>query len=78
LQQASRFLAQATNGASRADIAALATTGLDLWLAGQFAMPCGESHWSWMKAQGIAGDPANANYKAERSHVGWDCSIWHS
>ncbi len=29
-----------------------------------------------MKAQGIDGEPAKANYKAGRSQVGWDCSIW--
>ena len=74
-QQASRFLAQATNGATGADIARLAKGGIDAWIAEQFAMPRSQSHWSWMESRGFHKDAELA--RAGRAKSNWDASIWH-
>jgi len=77
VQQSSRFLAQATNGPTKQEIAQLAGSDIDTWLTGQFAMLREQSHWSWMKARGFDEDQANANPKAgNKSVAGWDRSIW--
>ena len=77
MQQSSRFLAQATNGPTKQEIAQLAGSDIDTWLTGQFAMLREQGHWSWMKARGFDEDQANANPKAgNKSVAGWDRSIW--
>ena len=50
--EASRFLAQASMGGSRADIDSLAASGFDTWLTTQFAMPRATSLWDWLVAAG--------------------------
>jgi uncharacterized protein (DUF1800 family) len=67
--QASRFLAQASNGATRADIDALVNSGIASWLDTQFAMPRSQSHWDWLVAAGYGADK-------KLQSQGWDNSIW--
>ena len=74
MQQASRFLAQTTNGGTRAEIGQLCEIGIEAWLARQFAMLRGQSHWSWMKSRGFQDDEANA--RGGKASAGWDASIW--
>ena len=51
---AARFLGQAAFGGTAADVAAVQRLGFDGWLAAQFALPRGQSHWDWMVANGYA------------------------
>jgi len=69
-EQASRFLSQATNGATRAEIDALVASGIDSWLDSQFSMPRTTSHWDWLTAAGY-GDPGFQKYIHS-----WDYSVW--
>ena len=48
--QAARFLDQASMGASKADVDAVAAQGYAAWLDAQFAMPRATSHWDWLVA----------------------------
>lgn len=50
-QRASRFLAQATNGATRAEIDSVAAIGESAWLDAQLLAPREQSHWDWLTAQ---------------------------
>lgn len=68
--QASRFLGQATMGATRAAIDALVARGIDGWLNDQFAMPRATTHWDWLVANGYAAS-ANINNQA-----GFDATMW--
>lgn len=68
--QSSRFLAQATMGATDADIQAVITRRFDGWLTDQFAMGRATSHWDWLTANGYA---VAANINAE---TGFDPAIW--
>lgn len=67
--EASRFLAQASMGATRADIDAVLSRGYDGWLTDQFALPRATSHWDWLTANGY--DTAKSN-----SINGFDPSMW--
>jgi uncharacterized protein (DUF1800 family) len=69
-QQASRFLGQATMGATKADIAEVQSLGYDAWLTAQFAKTRATSHYDWMVAQGYQ-VTANINGQA-----GFDPSLW--
>ena len=68
--QASRFLAQATMGTTRAAITDVMTNGYAAWLNSQFAMPRAISHWDWLTANGYR-DSANINNQA-----GFDATLW--
>ena len=67
--EASRFLAQATMGATRASIDTVVSRGYDGWLTDQFALPRATSHWDWLIANGY--DTAKAN-----AISGFDPSMW--
>ena len=68
--EASRFLAQASMGASRAQIDHVKAIGLAAWLDEQFAMPQQGTRWDWLVANGF-NDPANVN-----SQAGFDATAW--
>ncbi len=68
--QASRFLAQSTMGATRADIDHVVSTGYDAWLSEQFGMPRATTHWDWMIAGGYNA-AANIN-----SQNGFNNTVW--
>ncbi len=68
--QAARFLTQATLGASKADIAAVQSSGYAAWLDGQFNMPATEGHVAWLMANGF-------NVEANRHNTaGLNNTIW--
>ncbi|WP_343527443.1 DUF1800 domain-containing protein [Sphingomonas sp.] len=68
--EASRFLAQATMGATRTDIDTVVSRGYDGWLTDQFAMARAISHWDWLTANGYDA-AANRNTLA-----GLDATLW--
>ncbi len=68
--QASRFLAQATMGATDAMIADVQAKSFDGWLTAQFALPRATSHWDWLVTQGYA---VSANINNE---TGFDPTMW--
>ncbi len=68
--QASRFLGQATMGATRAAINAVIARGYDNWISDQFAMPRATTHWDWLVANGYSA-AANIN-----STAGFDPTMW--
>jgi uncharacterized protein (DUF1800 family) len=60
--QASRFLQQASLGATDADIASVRNLGYAGWIRAEMAKPSGITGWDWLNSQGYA-DPYNkANY----------------
>lgn len=67
---ASRFLAQASMGANRTQIAAVRSLGYAGWLDAQFALPVSGARWDWLVAKGFA-DIANRN-----SENGFDAAAW--
>jgi len=68
--EASRFLGQASMGASRADIDRLRTQGFAAWLDEQFAMPRQTGHWDWLVANGY-------NVIANQNNTtGFDPMMW--
>ncbi len=68
--QASRFLGQATMGATRTTIDGLIARGIDGWLTDQFAMARATSHFDWLAAN-TYNAPANIN-----SQNGFDTTMW--
>jgi uncharacterized protein (DUF1800 family) len=72
LPGAARLLAQATPGATRADIDAVMALGYSGWIEDQFARPRGQSHFDWLAANGYA----------DESHrydtAGLDNTIWRT
>ena len=68
--QASRFLAQATMGATAADIADVQARGYDGWITAEFAKPRPTSLWDWLVSKGY-NDSANINNQA-----GFDNAMW--
>jgi uncharacterized protein (DUF1800 family) len=68
--QASRFLGQATMGATKASIAEVVDKGYEGWIAQQMAMPRATTHWDWLVANGY-NVAANINNTA-----GFDASVW--
>ena len=68
---AARFLAQATLGASKAEIASLQATSYSAWIDAQFAMPRGQSHYDWLVAHGYSSELYRTNSQ------GLDNTIWH-
>lgn len=69
---ASRFLAQATMGATRTSIDSVLNTGIAAWIDAQFALPRDMSHWDWLVSKGYnsesGGNPSGQN--------GFDASVW--
>lgn len=68
--QASRFLAQASMGATRATIDTVVSRRYEGWIDDQFALPRATSHWNWLVANGYN---AAANIFSEG---GFDASLW--
>ena len=68
--QAARFLAQASLGATREQIARVRDLGYAAWLDEQMALPLQPSRWDWLVAKGYA-DIANRN-----SQAGFDPCVW--
>ncbi len=68
--QASRFLAQATYGATTAEIDRVVSMGYDGWMTDQFALPRATSHWDWLVAGGY-NVAANIN-----TQNGFDNTVW--
>ena len=68
--EASRFLAQASMGASRTEIANVVSLGYAGWLDAQFALPVDDTRWDWLVAQG---DTASTHKNDE---AGFDAAVW--
>jgi len=68
--QASRFLAQASMGATRTAIDAVVSRGFSGWMEDQFALPRATSHWDWLVANGYN---VAANINGE---TGFDPTLW--
>jgi len=68
--QASRFLAQASMGATRAEIDQVKSLGYAAWLDAQFAMAPGTTRWDWLIAGGY-GAIANKNSEAGADAMQW-------
>jgi uncharacterized protein (DUF1800 family) len=69
-QQAARFLAQASMGATRAHISRVKTVGFEAWLDEQMALPADTSRWDWLLTAGF-GAATNMN-----SQAGFDAAMW--
>ncbi|MFA6122600.1 DUF1800 family protein [Sphingomonas sp.] len=67
---ASRFLGQATLGATKAEIANVQALSYDGWISQQFALPRTTSHWDWLVANGYSA----ASFINALS--GFDQTIW--
>lgn len=67
--QASRFLAQATFGASKADIALVQSMGFSGWITEQISRPR-TAHWDWLVANGY-----NASTFINNQN-GFDNTVW--
>lgn len=68
--QASRLLAQASLGASRADIDLAAARGVRGWIEDQFLAPATQSHFDWLLAAGFGVEDHRYNSS------GLDASLW--
>ena len=68
--EASRFLAQASFGANRAEVDRIRAMGLDAWLDEQLALPPGQGHVDWLRAQGYE----SSTFVNARAPI--DYSIW--
>ncbi len=69
-QDAARFLAQATPGASRTEITLMQSTSYDAWLNAQLTTPRSQSHVEWLAAKGF-------NAEAYRNNMqGLDPTLW--
>jgi len=68
--QAARFLAQASMGASRAEIASVVSLGYAGWLDAQFALPVTDSRWDWLVAQGYTA------FTHKNDEAGFDACAW--
>lgn len=68
--EAARFLAQASMGASRAQIASVQSLGYSGWLDAQFALPASTTRWDWLVAAGY-NDISHKNDEA-----GFDAAAW--
>src|SRR3954464_11464809 len=68
--EASRFLAQASMGACRAQISRVQTLGYAGWLEEQFNMPPSGTRWDWLVGNGYA-DISHKNDEAGFDSVAW-------
>ncbi|MBC3877641.1 DUF1800 domain-containing protein [Undibacterium sp. FT79W] len=69
--QASRFLAQASTGATREQIARVGAIGYAAWIDEQMAMPPSQTRWDWLVAKGFN---AAANIFTQN---GFDSVVWY-
>ena len=69
--EASRFLAQSSMGATRAQIARVQALGYAGWLDEQFALPASGSRWDLLVANGLT----DISYK--NSEAGFDSVAWN-
>ena len=69
--EASRFLAQASMGASRAQIARVQSLSYAGWLDEQFALPASGTRWDLLVANGLS-DISNKNSEAGFDSVAWN------
>ena len=69
-EQASRFLAQASLGATAADIEHVRTLGFDAWLEEQFALPRSSSNVDWLRTK-LYDAVANKNSQAGSNNMLW-------
>lgn len=67
---AARFLAQASMGANRAQIAAVIAMGYSGWIDAQFVLPQSTARWDWLVAKNF---DAAINQNTEN---GFDASAW--
>ncbi len=67
---ASRFLAQASMGASRNEILNVQNLGYAGWLDAQFAMPRTQSRWEWLISNGFN------NISNRNTENGFDAASW--
>lgn len=70
VQEASRFLAQASMGASRAEIGRVQALGYSGWIEAQFAMPASASRRDWLLAHGFD------DSRFLGSQQGFDAASW--
>ncbi|HEY8977318.1 MAG TPA: DUF1800 family protein, partial [Burkholderiaceae bacterium] len=68
--EAARFLAQASMGASRAEIASVVSLGYAGWLDAQFALPVSDTRWDWLVAQGYTA------FTHKNDQAGFDAAMW--
>ncbi len=68
--EASRFLGQATMGATRSEINKVMAIGYDAWLTEQFARPRDITHWDWLVSNGYAVSTAM------NGTAGFDPAMW--
>jgi uncharacterized protein (DUF1800 family) len=68
--QASRFLAQASMGASKSEIARVQALGYAGWIDDQFALPQQGARWDWLVSKGF---DAATN---QNNEAGFDASAW--
>ena len=68
--EASRFLAQASMGATPEELASVKTLGYTGWLNAQFSLPTGQSRWDALRAAGFDA-PLNRN-----TENGFDATVW--
>jgi uncharacterized protein (DUF1800 family) len=68
--EASRFLAQSSMGASRAQISRVQTLGFAGWLDEQFNMASSGTRWDWLVANGYA------DISHQNDESGFDPSVW--
>ena len=68
--EASRFLGQATMGATSTSIQSVTASNYSAWIDTQFAMSRATSHWDWLNANGY-NVAANIN-----SEAGFDATMW--
>ena len=68
--EASRFLAQASMGSTRSEMASVKSSGYAAWIDAQFALAPGTTRWDWLIA---AGYDAAAN---KNSEAGFDAAVW--
>lgn len=67
--QASRFLQQATFGATKSDIALVQSLGFDGWITDQVSKPR-TTHWDWLVANGYSASSFTNNTN------GFDNTVW--
>jgi uncharacterized protein (DUF1800 family) len=68
--QAARFLAQASMGANRAEIASVVSLGYAGWLDAQLALPVTDPRWDWLVAQGYTA------FTHRNDEAGFDACAW--
>lgn len=71
---ASRFLAQASLGASRAQIDRVVAGGYAAWIDAQFALPQTQSRCDWLVSQGY--DAPGVNNAFRNGVAGFDACVW--